>query len=170
MASLLYFPYSILVSSVAANLRFSSRPADPPLSWAGLTVYDRTLLFRNISLGRVEVNGGKISHNDYSVNRYLVDSFLAFVHCEICGKNRVPNTRWCRWPDSNRHDFLRSQDFKSCASAISPHRQAHKNWRLPQVVCIKEMVLSPISPTIAVSLASIIKLLVSKPPLAFKRI
>ncbi len=30
---------------------------------------------------------------------------------------------WCRWSDSNRHDFLRSQDFKSCASAISPHRQ-----------------------------------------------
>ena len=29
---------------------------------------------------------------------------------------------WCRWSDSNRHDFLRSQDFKSCASAISPHR------------------------------------------------
>ena len=30
---------------------------------------------------------------------------------------------WCRWSDSNRHDFLGSQDFKSCASAISPHRQ-----------------------------------------------
>jgi hypothetical protein len=24
----------------------------------------------------------------------------------------------------NPHDFLGSQDFKSCASAISPHRQA----------------------------------------------
>src|SRR6266704_2780637 len=32
------------------------------------------------------------------------------------------NEEWCRWSDSNRHDFLRSQDFKSCASAISPHR------------------------------------------------
>jgi hypothetical protein len=31
---------------------------------------------------------------------------------------------WCRWSDSNRHDFLRSQDFKSCASAISPHRHS----------------------------------------------
>ena len=30
---------------------------------------------------------------------------------------------WCRWWDSNPHDVLRSQDFKSCASAISPHRQ-----------------------------------------------
>src|SRR5437879_3236491 len=29
---------------------------------------------------------------------------------------------WCRWRDLNPHDFLRSQDFKSCASAISPHR------------------------------------------------
>ena len=34
--------------------------------------------------------------------------------------------RWCRWSDSNRHDFLRSQDFKSCASAISPHRHSAK--------------------------------------------
>ena len=31
---------------------------------------------------------------------------------------------WCRWWDSNPHDCLRSQDFKSCASAISPHRQS----------------------------------------------
>ena len=31
---------------------------------------------------------------------------------------------WCRWWDSNPHDFLWSQDFKSCASAISPHRPA----------------------------------------------
>ena len=30
---------------------------------------------------------------------------------------------WCRWRDLNPHDFLWSQDFKSCASAISPHRQ-----------------------------------------------
>ena len=29
---------------------------------------------------------------------------------------------WCRWWDSNPHGFLRPQDFKSCASAISPHR------------------------------------------------
>ena len=29
---------------------------------------------------------------------------------------------WCRQRDSNPHDFLRSQDFKSCASAISPCR------------------------------------------------
>src|SRR3954468_10972917 len=29
---------------------------------------------------------------------------------------------WCRWSDSNRHGCLRPQDFKSCASAISPHR------------------------------------------------
>ena len=34
-----------------------------------------------------------------------------------------PLTVWCRWWDLNPHDFLRSQDFKSCASAISPHRQ-----------------------------------------------
>jgi hypothetical protein len=30
---------------------------------------------------------------------------------------------WCRWRDSNPHDFLQSRDFKSRASAISPHRQ-----------------------------------------------
>ena len=29
---------------------------------------------------------------------------------------------WCRWWDLNPHGFLRPQDFKSCASAISPHR------------------------------------------------
>ena len=34
---------------------------------------------------------------------------------------------WCRWWDSNPHDFLRSQDFKSCASAISPHRHSTFN-------------------------------------------
>src|SRR6266404_4658676 len=32
-------------------------------------------------------------------------------------------TSWCRWWDSNPHVCLRTQDFKSCASAISPHRQ-----------------------------------------------
>ena len=36
---------------------------------------------------------------------------------------------WCRWWDSNPHDFLRSQDFKSCVSAISPHRQCCFYWR-----------------------------------------
>ncbi len=37
---------------------------------------------------------------------------------------RRPTTlsSWCRWSDSNRHNFLGFQDFKSCASAISPHR------------------------------------------------
>src|SRR5213594_2539798 len=30
-------------------------------------------------------------------------------------------TTWCRWWDSNPHGFLQPQDFKSCASAISPH-------------------------------------------------
>ena len=30
---------------------------------------------------------------------------------------------WCRWWDLNPHGCLRPQDFKSCASAISPHRQ-----------------------------------------------
>src|SRR5258708_5557299 len=34
---------------------------------------------------------------------------------------------WCRWWDSNPHDVLRSQDFKSCASAISPHRLCSAN-------------------------------------------
>jgi hypothetical protein len=29
---------------------------------------------------------------------------------------------WCRWRDSNPHDVLPSRDFKSRASAISPHR------------------------------------------------
>ena len=29
---------------------------------------------------------------------------------------------WCRWRDSNPHGFLRPRDFKSRASAISPHR------------------------------------------------
>ena|ERR1035437_1639084 len=33
------------------------------------------------------------------------------------------NRHWCRWWDSNPHAFLGAQDFKSCASAISPHRQ-----------------------------------------------
>src|SRR5262245_51875931 len=32
------------------------------------------------------------------------------------------NSCWCRWRDLNPHDFLRSRDFKSRASAISPHR------------------------------------------------
>ena len=39
---------------------------------------------------------------------------------------------WCRWSGSNRHGLLRPQDFKSCASAISPHRhwrhQPDSNW------------------------------------------
>ena len=29
---------------------------------------------------------------------------------------------WCRWPDSNRHGSFPPRDFKSLASAISPHR------------------------------------------------
>src|ERR1035441_3337050 len=33
---------------------------------------------------------------------------------------------WCRWWDSNPHAFLVAQDFKSCASAISPHRQPNE--------------------------------------------
>ena len=37
-------------------------------------------------------------------------------------ENKGFYSNWCRWWDSNPHDFLRSQDFKSCASAISPHR------------------------------------------------
>ena len=39
-----------------------------------------------------------------------------------CNMLILKHLKWCRWSDSNRHDFLRSQDFKSCASAISPHR------------------------------------------------
>ena len=38
------------------------------------------------------------------------------------GVARQPQESWCRWWDSNPHDFLRSRDFKSRASAISPHR------------------------------------------------
>ena len=38
------------------------------------------------------------------------------------------HSKWCRWRDSNPHDVLRSQDFKSCASAISPHRQPLFYW------------------------------------------
>src|SRR5689334_16355972 len=30
----------------------------------------------------------------------------------------------CRWPDSNRHGRLSPTDFKSVASAISPHRRS----------------------------------------------
>ena len=29
---------------------------------------------------------------------------------------------WCRWSDSNRHGVCTPKDFKSFASAISPHR------------------------------------------------
>src|SRR5712691_6915644 len=38
------------------------------------------------------------------------------------------NVIWCRWWDSNPHGFLRPQDFKSCAFAISPHRQFPRAW------------------------------------------
>src|SRR6185369_5458575 len=37
---------------------------------------------------------------------------------------------WCRWWDLNPHGLLRPQDFKSCASAISPHRQLLINYLL----------------------------------------
>ena len=50
----------------------------------------------------------------------VVNGVLA-VYAWCTGRVRL--VYWCRWSDSNRHDFLRSQDFKSCASAISPHRQ-----------------------------------------------
>ena len=48
-----------------------------------------------------------------------------FVSFQLTGnrKSLIENALWCRWWDLNPHDFLRSQDFKSCASAISPHRQ-----------------------------------------------
>ncbi len=45
-------------------------------------------------------------------------------HCFAAGGG------WCRWSDSNRHDVLLSQDFKSCASAISPHRQPLFCWQI----------------------------------------
>src|SRR5262245_31630032 len=47
--------------------------------------------------------------------------FVAARPAAILGS--LANKYWCRWRDSNPHDVLRSQDFKSCASAISPHRQ-----------------------------------------------
>ena len=43
---------------------------------------------------------------------------------------------WCRWRDLNPHGFLGPRDFKSRASAISPHRQAPRQ-HLPE---------SPLSP------------------------
>src|SRR4051794_8040613 len=45
---------------------------------------------------------------------------------------------WCRWWDSNPHVCLRTQDFKSCASAISPHRQrfVYSACRLFKSVCV----------------------------------
>ena len=52
-------------------------------------------------------------------------SDVIFVSFQLTGnrKSLIENALWCRWWDLNPHDFLRSQDFKSCASAISPHRQ-----------------------------------------------
>ena len=38
---------------------------------------------------------------------------------------------WCRWPDSNRHGSFPPRDFKSLASAISPHR--HIDIKLVQL-------------------------------------
>ena len=43
-------------------------------------------------------------------------------------------SNWCRWWDSNPHDFLGSQDFKSCASAISPHRRSPRGSSGPHRV------------------------------------
>ena len=40
-----------------------------------------------------------------------------------CNDYSICGEEWCRWWDSNPHAFLWAQDFKSCASAISPHRQ-----------------------------------------------
>ncbi len=40
-----------------------------------------------------------------------------------CSTIRATPVPWCRWWDSNPHGFLRPRDFKSRASAISPHRQ-----------------------------------------------
>ena len=37
-------------------------------------------------------------------------------------KNTHKECSWCRWPDSNRHGSFPPRDFKSLASAISPHR------------------------------------------------
>ena len=50
-------------------------------------------------------------------------AFNPTAHCCLGLLLHYPIRTWCRWWDSNPHDFLRSQDFKSCASAISPHRQ-----------------------------------------------
>ena len=60
-----------------------------------------------------------------------------FALCRWSVSNRLGNgeksrkSLMCRWSDSNRHAFLRAQDFKSCVSAISPHRRAsrgHDSW------------------------------------------
>ncbi len=52
-----------------------------------------------------------------------------------CGRVNFFRRLWCRWWDSNPHDFLWSQDFKSCASAISPHRLIDKIHGDNSAVC-----------------------------------
>lgn len=62
------------------------------------------------------------------------DSILTSFHCPNLSRQilAAPKSNWCRWSDSNRHDFLRSQDFKSCASAISPHRRLRRKSNRPR--------------------------------------
>lgn len=52
--------------------------------------------------------------------RTLVNYTFAIIYIIAVSKKRC--VFWCRWSGSNRHGRLSPQDFKSCASAISPHR------------------------------------------------
>ena len=63
-----------------------------------------------------------------SNNRLPMSIFVFFEQKNNSTINQV--VAWCRWSGSNRHVLLRTQDFKSCASAISPHRHYRHNHRL----------------------------------------
>ena len=63
-------------------------------------------------------NLGRVMRRGYA----MAFASTANIHTTIDSIDK--NKRWCRWWDLNPHALLRAQDFKSCASAIPPHRLA----------------------------------------------
>ncbi len=83
------------------------KPHKPGHIMSAITACPSLLLWVGVKHWKAELRVASTMHD--TVSRYSVEE-------------NTTNQQWCRWWDSNPHDFLWSQDFKSCASAISPHR------------------------------------------------